>query len=81
MERPPRIARSTVLFPVTELAREHEHFVAKKARFRKQGWDMSKADAEALRWIEDAIDGRADTQHALTIARSARRSAVARYRR
>lgn len=69
------------LFPVTELARQHEYLIAKKARYRKQGWDLSARDAEALRWIEDAIEGRADPHHAIVIAQSARHAAAARYRR
>lgn len=71
------------LFPVTELARQHEYFVAKRTRYAAQRppWRLSARDEEALRWIEDAIEGRADPQHAIAIAQSARRAAAMKYRR
>ncbi|HEX6052755.1 MAG TPA: hypothetical protein VFZ21_25995 [Gemmatimonadaceae bacterium] len=71
------------LFPVTELAREHEYFVAKRARYAKQRppWKLSSGDADALQRIEDAIDGRGDARQAILNAQSARRAAAARYRR
>lgn len=71
------------LYPVSDLARQHEHFIAKKQRYGAQRppWSLNARDAEALRWIEDAIDGRADARHALAIAESARRTAALRYRR
>ena len=60
------------LFPVTELARQHQHFVDKQARYAKQGWKLSASDAEVLRWIEDAIDGKTDPHIAVAMAKSAR---------
>ncbi len=71
------------LFPVTELAREHEYFVTKKARYAKQQprWNLSARDTEALQWLENAIEGRADPRQAIAIAQTARRIASARYLR
>lgn len=66
------------LFPVTELARQHEYLIAKKARYAKERWNLSKADAEALQRIEDAIDGRGDAQQAIWNAQSIRAAAATR---
>lgn len=71
------------LFPVTDLAREHEYFVAKKTRYAKQQppWNLNARDAEALRWIEDAIEGHADPRQAISIAQAARSIAATAARR
>lgn len=71
------------LFPVSELARHHQHFIDKQARYANQRtpWKLNARDAEALHWIEEAIDGKADHNQALSIAKSARATSSARYRR
>lgn len=70
------------LFPVTELARQHEYLVAKKARYAAQRppWQLSERDRDALQRIEDAIDGRGDTQQAIWNAQSVRAAAARKYR-
>lgn len=70
------------LFPVTELARQHGYFKTKESRYAAQRppWKLNARDTEALRWIEDAIEGRADAHQALAIARAARTAAAARAR-
>lgn len=70
------------LFPVTELARHHEYFVAKQTRYAAKRWKLNACDAEALRGIEDAIDGRADSHQAVVRAQTARKiAAMKRVRR
>lgn len=69
------------LFPVTELARQHEYFMTKQARYAKQGWRLSQRDTEAFQWIIDAIEGRADTRQAIAMAQAARTANARRYRR
>lgn len=71
------------LFPLTELARHHEYFVAKRSRYAAQRppWKLCERDVEALRWLEDAIDGRADTRQAIGIAQTARSIAAMSARR
>lgn len=70
------------LFPVTELACEHEHLMAKKARYAKQRppWRLSERDRDALQRIEEAIDGRGDAQQAIWNAQGVRAAAARRYR-
>jgi hypothetical protein len=71
------------LFPVTELARQHEHFVAKQTRYSAQRppWKLNALDAEALRGIEEAIDGKADVHQAVIRAQTARKIAAMSARR
>lgn len=72
------------LFPVTELARHHEHFVAKLQRYAQKHppWKLNACDSEALRGIEDAIDGKADVHQAIVRAQTARKiAAMKRVRR
>lgn len=69
------------LFPVTELARQHQHFIDKQTRYVKQGWKLSARDAEALRFLEAAIDRQADAHQAVVIAQSARKMNAMKYRR
>lgn len=71
------------LFPVTELARQHGYFKEKEARYAAQRppWKLNARDAEALRLIEEAIEGRADARQAVSIAQTARRCAAMAARR
>ncbi len=71
------------LFPVTELARQHQYFVDKQARYARQrpSWELNARDREALRWIMDAIEGRVDARQAIAIATSARSAAAMAARR
>jgi hypothetical protein len=71
------------LYPVTELARQHGHLLEKQSRYaaKRPPWKLNARDTEALRWLEDAIVGRADPQHAVTIAQSARRAASVKFGR
>lgn len=66
------------LFPVTELARHHEYFMAKQARYAAQRppWELNACDAEALRGIEDAIAGKVDVHLAIVRAQTARKIAA-----
>jgi hypothetical protein len=65
------------LFPVTELARQHEHFKTKEARYRAQSppWKLSARDAETMQMLEEAIEGRVEARQAVTIALAARAAA------
>lgn len=63
------------LFSVSELAQHQQYFQEKQRRYVTQHdppWKLNARDAEALRWLEDAIDGRADAEQAIAIAKDAR---------
>lgn len=68
------------LFPVSELARQHCHFLDKRQRYVAKGWRLNCEDSAALDAIEAAIAGTLDEYTALFMAREAMAHNAARGR-